>query len=342
MGIGYGFNYGLSDEQRRAALRAAMLEAGLRMSAGATREGFGAINSGFVSGMDAYRQELARIHQEEEKKREREAEEEIRQERLAVMREEAEDRKRRREAEEGATREHEEEIARRNQALEGVEDEKTREVLRLRVGERDFWKVYDRRTAPPPEKKAKAPITKKFPDNTMRQYDGETGEWRVVGRGAPGRSEEEKAAEKAAKAAKAKTSRAEEEARKEALRREDEYVQTWRDQTRAKLESTGLPQAQTERALPPDLKARRAQFLAEERERARYRLGLEEKPAEAERPAARAAEAAVAGAAASARPSIAPEKLEAEIAGLLQRVPPDKRMAAERELRAAYRAGLWP
>lgn len=255
------FGLGFDEEARRRAMKEALVDAGLTVMSRAGREGFAAFAPGAASFIDGYRQNLGRMDQDRRQAREDELEEEYRQARIADL----DNRRLEREGEETSKQA---EIQSRKEAIARIADDKVRGELELRVGQPDFWKVYDARTAPP--KEPKAPEVRNFEDGTTRQWDPVAGDWKVLARKAPKESSGEDGGDfsKIMSAA----DKAVAESRKAALARADKEIAAIQKQN---AEETAPP------VKVPDRFALAKKYELEELESARYRAGL---PGTKERP----------------------------------------------------------
>lgn len=331
--FGFGdFGYGIDEERRRAALRRAIAEAGARISAGAATEGFGSLNAGFTTGMMSYRDQLERMHLDELKAREKEEEDRyIREERL--YRAEERDRLRRERGEKDEAERAEREA--RLKALERVDDPELRGELELRMGQDNWWSLYDRVTTPP--KREKPEVREVGGD--LYERDPETGGWKLVLSGRKGdrlteEEKERKAQEKAQRAA-------EQAARKATGRRLESEVDSWREETEERRQATGLPNAL--RARPADEPARRNRILEEERERERWERGLDDPLDEIDSaPPVRGPASAAAARDTPPRAKVPRAEASAMIAAELQGIPERNREAAGRELWRAWELGVYP
>ena len=284
--------------------------------------------------MMSYRDQLERMHLDELKAREKEEEDRyIREERL--YRTEERDRLRRERAEKDESEAAERDARRR--ALEKIDDPELRGELELRMGQDNWWSLYDRVRAEPGP--SKPPETRNFADDTTRVWDGTAGEWRIVAR-KPAKTatdeeeKERKAQEKAQRAA-------EQAARKATGKRLEKEVGSWREETEERRQATGLPNAL--RARPADEPARRNRILEEELERERWERGLDDPLDEIDSaPPARGPASAAAAKDTPPRAKVSRAEASAMIAAELQGIPERNREAAGRDLWRAWEIGVYP
>lgn len=174
------FGMGLSEEERRRAMREAIFRAGIGITQRAGTEGFGAfaglpgqIGAGLYDAGAGIVSQRAAQAKAAEAARQQALDDEAQQ--LLIQ-------KRRRELV-GADAENDEkarEIERRKAAVASVSDPKLKAELELRIGQTNFWSVLDKKQAPP--KDPAAPTTKRFADNTTRMWNPKTSSWDVVAR----------------------------------------------------------------------------------------------------------------------------------------------------------------
>lgn len=330
--FGFGdFGYGIDEERRRAALRRAIAEAGARISAGATTEGFGSLNAGFTTGMMSYRDQLERMHLDELKAREKEEEGRyIREER--AYRTEERDRLRRERAEKDEAERAEREA--RLKALERVDDPELRGELELRMGQDNWWSLYDRVRAEPGP--SRPPETRNFADDTTRVWDAQAGEWRIVARKpAKAATDEEEKERKAEEKRREKARRqAELEARKETQRELDREIEDWHAES-------GVDPG---KGLPRDYPQRRARILEDKRAEARFKYDVADDPLDEidSAPPARGPASAAAAKGEPPRAKVPRAQVSAMIAEELQKIPERNREAAGRELWRAWELGVYP
>lgn len=326
---GWGdFGMGLSDEERRAAMRRAIFAAGMNIQQRAGREGFGAfsgltanIGGGLYDASSQIVAQRAAAAKAAEAQRQQAAEDEA--QRLLIE-------KRRREllAEDASDDEKKREVERRKAAVAAIEDPKLKGELELRIGQTNFWDVLDKKRAPAPA--AKAPVTKTFSDHTTRQWDPATSSWKIVASKPAG---EGKASDNVVESVIAKGDKAVAASRAKAMKRADAEI--------AAIVKANRKNPEKPTPVPNRFMLAK-KYEAEELDAARYAAGLPkpgQRPSFADQmesiPNARTSDR---GAALTAIPDAkVNQAIELELMG----VPASKKKAAEAELRAAYAAGLW-
>lgn len=323
------FGYGIDEERRRAAIRRAIAEAGARISAGAATEGFGSLNAGFTTGMMSYRDQLERMHLDELKARERAEEDRYIQEERDYRREERE--RQRRERAEKEEAERAERDARRR-ALEKIDDPELRGELELRMGQDNWWSLYDRVTAPP--KREKPEVREVGGD--LYERDPETGGWKLVLSGRKGGGDDRDRAKEEAKAEAAARKAASKKARELASGRD----RTLERARKAGADSMGpfLARAQpvgTEEEL-------RGRILPAERRRERWERGLDDPLDELDRAGTARGPASAASKDTPPRAKVSRSEASAMIAAELEGIPERNREAAGRDLWRAWELGVFP
>jgi hypothetical protein len=224
------FGLGFDEEERRQAMRQALVEAGMAIMGRAPTEGFGAFGAGGTAFLGGYRSSLEDMDKRRRQQREDELEDQYRKERTESYKAATEDR-----LERGKERDEEKaarkaDLDARKAAIAEIADDKVRGELELRIAQPNFWEVYDKRTEPAKDKKA--PEVRNFEDGTTREWDPMTGDWKVLARKPPERNDAPSLSEAMASSRSKREASASADARKAALKRADAEIANLRKQNR--------------------------------------------------------------------------------------------------------------